>query len=137
MAAPRNRDRISIHDQSWQGWEPVATAGDLSPWSTTSVPFAKQWPLKPDVVAEGGNVAQNGSGEFHDLHPDLCLLSTHYKPAEKPFVLTNATSAATAQVARMAAIIGAQYPLLWAEPLRVNQIEKRTPPDIVESHPLT
>jgi len=111
-------ERISIRDDSWQGWEPVAAAGDLSPWSTTSVTFAKQWPLKPDVVFEGGNVIRNGKGEVSFPCADLCLLSTHYKPSEKPFVVSYATSAATAQAARMAAIIKAQYPVLWPESVR-------------------
>lgn len=111
-------ERVSMQGEAWEGWHPVAAAGDLSPWSTTSVSFAKQWPLKPDVVAEGGNVARNGRGEIDDLHPNLCLLSTHHKPAEKAFVLANATSAATAQVARMAAIIEAEYPSLWPESVR-------------------
>jgi hypothetical protein len=111
-------ERISIQDVSWQGWEPVAAAGDLSPWSTTSVTFAKQWPLKPDVVFEGGNVVRNGKGEVDFPCADLCLLSTHYKPSEKPFVVAYATSAATAQAARMAAIIKAQYPALWPESVR-------------------
>ncbi len=80
--------------------------------------FAKQWPLKPDVVFEGGNVARNGRGEVDFPCADLCLLSTHYKPADKPFVISYATSAATAQSARMAAIIQAHYPELWPESVR-------------------
>jgi hypothetical protein len=111
-------ERVSIQDASWQGWQPVAAAGDLSPWSTTSVSFAKQWPIKPDVVFEGGNVVHNGQNEVDFPCPDLCLLSTHYKPAEKIFVLSWATSAATAQAARMAATISAEYPSLWPEAVR-------------------
>lgn len=111
-------ERISIQDVSWQGWEPVAAAGDLSPWSTTSVTFTKQWPLKPDVVFEGGNVVRNAKDEVDFPCADLCLLSTHYKPSEKSFVIAYATSAATAQAARMAAIIKAQYPALWSESIR-------------------
>ena len=111
-------ERISIQDPSWHGWKPVAAAGDLSPWSTTSVTFARQWPLKPDVVFEGGNVVSNGEDEVDFPCADLCLLSTHYNPSEKPFVVSYATSAATAQAARMAAIIKAQYPDLWPEAVR-------------------
>jgi len=111
-------ERISIQDASRQGWEPVAAARDLSPWSTTSVPFDKQWPLKPDVVFEGGNAVRNSDDAVDFPCDDLCLLSTHYKPAEKPFVVSYATSAATAQAARMAATIKAQYPDLWPEAVR-------------------
>lgn len=110
-------DRISIQDPALKGWEPVAIAGDLSPWSTTSVAFAKQWPLKPEVVFEGGNVVHSKNGEI-DICADLCLLSTYYKPAKKPFVVSYATSAATAQAAHMAATISSQYPTLWPEAVR-------------------
>ena len=111
-------DRVSIQDPSWQGWHPLAAAGDLSPWSTTSASFDKQWPLKPDVVFEGGNVVRNASGEIDFPCADLCLLSTYFKPSEKSFVVSDGTSAATAQAARMAAIISAEYPALWPESVR-------------------
>jgi hypothetical protein len=91
--------------------------GTASPWSTTSVIFQDSWPIKPDVVLEGGNVAING-GMFESAIPDLCLLSTYYRPDQRPFVLSWATSAATAQVARMAAIIRADYPEFWPETVR-------------------
>lgn len=109
--------RNSIQDPSLNGWEPLSPAGDLSPWSTTSVTFAKQWPLKPEVVFEGGNAARNSRGDALQCD-DLSLLSTHYKPAEKSFVSSWATSAATAQAGGMAASVSAQYPELWPESIR-------------------
>jgi hypothetical protein len=110
-------EKASINDTSYAGWAPLAPAGDLSPWSTTSVTFQETWPLKPDVVFEGGNLAVNGE-EIDFPIPDLCPLSTHYKPAERAFALSWATSAATAQVARMATAISAEYPELWPESIR-------------------
>lgn len=110
-------DKAVITDPSWNGWSPLAQPGDLSPWSTTSVTFQDAWPVKPDVVFEGGNVASNGTDIDHPV-PDLCLLSTYYKPAEKPLALSWATSAATAQVARMAALVRAEYPAFWPETVR-------------------
>ncbi len=110
-------EKASITDASYAGWSPVAPPGDLSPWSTTSVTFQESWPLKPDVVCEGGNLAMNGTHIDFPI-PDLSLLSTHHKPAEKSFTLSWATSAATAQVARMAATISAEYPHLWPESVR-------------------
>jgi hypothetical protein len=89
----------------------------LSPWSSTGVTLSSKWANKPDVVFEGGNIATDGH-VFDGGVADLCLLSTFYRPLEKLFVLTNATSAATAQVARIAAIISAEYPSLWPETLR-------------------
>lgn len=111
-------EKAVIEDPTWAGWSPVAQAGELSPWSTTSVSFAKQWPLKPDVVMEGGNVVHNSANNIDFPCDDLCLLTTHYKPSKKPLVSTWATSPATAQVARIAAAISAAYPDLWPETLR-------------------
>ncbi len=111
-------EKAVIRDPRWASWSPVAAPGDLSPWSTTGVTFADAWPLKPDVVFEGGNVVRNSKGEVDFPCPDLCLLSTHFKPSVRPFVLSWATSAATAQASRMAAIISAEYPTLWPETVR-------------------
>ena len=110
-------DRAAIEDAAYNGWGPVANPGDLSPLSATGVTLSSKWPNKPDVVFEGGNVATDGQ-QFDPGVADLCLLSTFYRPIEKLFALTNATSAATAQVARIAAIISAEYPTLWPETLR-------------------
>jgi hypothetical protein len=110
-------EKSVITDPDWIGWSAISRPGDLSPWSSTSVTFQDLWPIKPDVVFEGGNVALNGA-EVDCPVPDLCVLSTYYKPTEKLLVLSYATSAATAQVARMAAIIRAEYPAFWPETVR-------------------
>ena len=110
-------EKSTINDPALIGWTPLAPPGELSPWSTTSVIFQDKWPIKPDVVCEGGNVATNGQ-DFHDAVPDLCMLSTYYQPHQNAFVLSSATSAATAQVARIAAIILADYPDYWPETVR-------------------
>jgi len=123
-------EKSLIQDPSWDGWVPVAPAGDLSPWSTTGVAFAQAWPIKPDVVFEGGNVVKNGDDEIDFPCADLCLLSTYFKPANRTFELSWATSAATAQAARMAAIISAEYPELWPEAIRALIVHSAewTPP---------
>lgn len=126
-------DRAVITDPFWDGWSPVSRPGDLSPWSTTSLTFQDIWLIKPDVVFEGGNVAHNG-GSFDCGVPDLCLLSTYSKPAERLFVLSNATSAATAQVARMAAIIRAEYPSLWPETVRALIVHAAEWTRVMQAH---
>lgn len=110
-------ERAVIQAAGYDGWQPVARPGDLSPWSSTGVTLSAKWPNKPDVVFEGGNVGTDGEG-FDGGIGDLCLLSTFHRPHEKLFVLSNATSAATAQVARVAALVSAEYPSLWPETLR-------------------
>jgi hypothetical protein len=111
-------EKAVVSDPKWASWRPVARPGELSPWSTTGVTFADAWPIKPDVVFEGGNVVKNAKGAVDFPCPDLSLLSTHFKPADKSFVLSWATSAATAQAARLAALISAEYPSYWPETLR-------------------
>jgi len=95
---------------------PVARSGELSPFTTSSATWDKAWPLKPDVVFEGGNVSQ--SGGFVGTQPSLSLLTTHHKPHERLFTTSNATSAASALCARMAAQLMAAYPQLWPETIR-------------------
>jgi hypothetical protein len=84
-------EKAVIADPKWSSWQPVARPGDLSPWSTTGVTFAEARPIKPDVVFEGGNVVRNAKGDIDFPCPDLSMLSTHYRPSEKSFVLSWAT----------------------------------------------
>jgi hypothetical protein len=111
-------EKVRIDDSSLEGWAPLAKSGDLSPYSTTSVTFEQQWPIKPDLLFEGGNIAASEHGEIESPVPDLSLLSTYYKPSQKSFVISWATSAASAQVARMVGTIIAEYPNLWPETVR-------------------
>ncbi len=39
-------EKTEVREASLSGWEAVAPPGELSPYSTTSVPFATPWPLK-------------------------------------------------------------------------------------------
>lgn len=111
-------ERAVIKDPKWVSWQPVALPGELSPWSTTGVTFADAWPIKPDVVFEGGNVVKNSKGEVSIDCTDLLMLSTYFRPQFKSFVDTFATSAAAAQAARLTALISAEYPTYWPETLR-------------------
>ena len=97
-------------------YSPIAPEGGLSPFSTTSVTWQRHWPLKPDVVFEGGNAAKDALGAV--WLPSLSLLTTHHLPAERLFTTSNATSAATALASRFAARIMAIYPELWPETIR-------------------
>lgn len=95
---------------------PLAACGELSPFSPTSLLWDDKWPVKPDIVLEGGNVIKDIYG--CTACDDLSLLTTYYKPAERQFDTINATSAATAQAAWMAAQIQAAYPDAWPETIR-------------------
>lgn len=109
-------EKVNITEVDAQGYVPVAPDGGISPYTRTSNGWNSAWPLKPDVVFEGGNAGRNalGSISIRSLH----LLTTHNSPQERLFTTTNATSAASALGARMAAQLMAVYPALRPETIR-------------------
>lgn len=105
-------------DPAYRGWTPLAESGDLSPHSRTSVMFStRQWPIKPDICMEGGNVLTDGRDGFEDKHPLLSLRSTGISH-DRALTSANATSSAAAQAARLAARAMARYPEYWPETIR-------------------
>jgi Subtilase family len=104
-------------DAIFQGWTTVAPEGDLSPYSRTSMRFDRGWPIKPDIVLEGGNLLANASGTQFDDHDVVRLLTTS-SSSQALLTTVNATSAATAQAGRLAAVAMEQYPSLWPETVR-------------------
>lgn len=111
-------DLNQITDKKLEGYYPIVESGQLSPFSTTSYAWDhKKWPIKPEVLFEGGNVAINMTGDTTQCY-DLSLLTTHYRPTLRQFDVLNATSAATAQAAKMAAEIQYHYPAAWPETIR-------------------
>lgn len=111
-------EKIHIDPAVFPDWTPIAPTGDLSPSSTTSVIWERPWPLKPDIVLEGGNMGFDPGTGTADHLDSLELLSTYFRPLEKLLVTSRETSAATAQASRMAAILQAHYPDFWPETLR-------------------
>ena len=103
----------------------IARRGGLSPYSATTCLWtsteSQQWPLKPDVVFEGGNIAADAAGNLNE-HDSLCPLSTHSRIQTRLFAPFWATSAATALAARLAAQVQASYPSFWPETVRALMI---------------
>lgn len=108
---------------SYAGWTAVAKPGELSPHSRTSVAFNRTWPVKPDVVMEGGNIARSPAGTEFDSPTTFGVLTTK-APLRDQRLLTvsNATSAATAQAAHLASSVMAAYPGLWPETVRALMV---------------
>ncbi|WP_231858970.1 S8 family peptidase [Mycobacterium canetti] len=105
-------------DPTYVGWTTVAEGGELSPHSRTSLPFGpRPWPIKPDIVLEGGNVLHDGASLFEPNHAALSLRSTGHTN-DQALASANATSAATAQASRLAALAMAAYPGYWPETIR-------------------
>ena len=112
-------DRIMIRQSDYDGWQPIALPGQLSPASRTSNVWAdRSWPFKPDIVMEGGNAAIDPSTQRADHVDDLSLLTTRVSATGALLTTTSDTSAATALAARYAAIIWSHYPDLWPETVR-------------------
>ncbi len=111
-------DRSQLDPERYPDWSLVAHPGGLSPSSTTSQVWAGHWPLKPDLVLEGGNAAVDPGHTMVDTPDDLSLLTTHQHHLTKLFVTTGDTSGAAALAARLAATLMAEYPDLWPETVR-------------------
>jgi hypothetical protein len=106
-----------ITEETLDGWQPLPQPGDLNHSTSTSCTWAPQWPLKPDVVFEAGSLAKSPHGDL-DTPSSLSLLTTYHRPLERLFTDFGDTSAASAQVARMAAAIRSRYPTAWPETIR-------------------
>ena len=109
-------NKIEVLDSSFNGWNPIADAGELSPFSSTSMMWDTRWPIKPEILFEGGNAITDGKNI--DICDEVSLLTTNKTPIIRPFDTINATSAATAQAANVAARLMADYPDLWEETIR-------------------
>ncbi|MCI8526861.1 MAG: S8 family peptidase [Oscillospiraceae bacterium] len=107
---------ITSEDEEFSGFSPVADVGDLSPYSSTSVSWNDKWPIKPEILLDGGNVATNGTD--YTNCPDLSLLTTNRHPTIRLFSTIWGTSSATAQAAWMAAQLFTEYPGIWPETVR-------------------
>jgi subtilase family protein len=110
-----------VKDTKFRDYTPLANQGELSPYSSTSLIWEKKWPVKPDVVFEGGNLLRSPD-ESVTTHEDLELLSTSKRFNVKPFDTINATSAAAAQASWFAAKIAFEYPDAWAETVRALMV---------------
>lgn len=115
---------ITITDSSFKGYNPVADVGELSPYSATSQTWSDKWPIKPELLLDGGNMATNNFD--YTEAPDLSLLTTNYQPLRKQFSTIWGTSSATAQAAWMSAQLVAEYPNAWPETIRALMIHSAT-----------
>ncbi len=110
-------EKITITDPTLADYNAVAPPGGISPFSTTSLSWENKWPIKPEVMFEGGNVARSPNDSIIDID-DLSLLSTSHEPTKAQFSQFGMTSAASALAANMAAQIQTKYPDAWPETIR-------------------
>jgi hypothetical protein len=119
VGAYTEKDLLSDNERI-DGSTPTASHGNISPYTTTSCTWASEWPLKPDIVMEGGNSAENQYGKVQA--DSLSLLTTNHQFLEKPFTAIWATSAASALVSKMCAQILGKYPTLRPETVRALMV---------------
>lgn len=117
VGAMTHYNHILEQDVEARASQPIAVAGTLCPTSRTSRLWEPKWPFKPDIVLEGGNLARNAANEIIALD-SLRPLSTAENWRHQPFRTMSDTSAATAQAARLGAMLMQQYPALWPESVR-------------------
>ena len=123
-------EKVNIEEDGCENWEVLAQSGDLSPRSRTSLPWPEEnqkgWPIKPDIVMEGGNYAWVPAGGYRSSNDDLSMLTTILHPTGRLFDTIRDTSPATALAARYAAIIWSRYPKLWPETVRALLVHSAT-----------
>lgn len=107
---------VTLEDPQYKGFSAVADRGDISPYSSTSYTWDSKWPIKPEILLDGGNMVSNGQDYLSC--PPLSLLTTDSQPLKYQFATIWGTSAATAQAAWMAAQLYAEYPGIWPETVR-------------------
>jgi hypothetical protein len=112
-------EKSTITDNDYDGWSPIAEQGEVSPHSRTSSAWEPQWPIKPEVLFEGGNwAASPDNTDWDSTLSCLSLLTTHHSPAQRAFQTINATSAAVAQCSKLTAQLIAENVNIWPETAR-------------------
>ncbi len=106
------------NDKDYAEARVVATKpGGISPFTSTGL-VGKEWPIKPDVVFEGGNLAISGT-LTNDTVPTLSALTTSTRHTlGSPVTLMSMTSEAAARAGHLAAHIWKLEPELRSETVR-------------------
>jgi hypothetical protein len=109
-----------ITDHGYEHWACAVALGTLSPYSRVSAAWYRGVsPIKPELVLEAGNKGIDSADTCMVSGIDsLSLITTSRDPTGKPLTLAWATSAATAQLAGMAAAVLADDRELWPETVR-------------------
>ena len=112
-------EKSEIEEEDLEDWNTLANPGDISPFTRSSV----TWPqgksaIKPEIVMEAGNRAVSPEGNEVLNVDSLSVLTTGDDVDRQPLAPFLATSAATAQAARLCARLSAEFPDYWPETIR-------------------
>lgn len=102
------------------GYIHLAPNGSMAPSNSTSTLWENQWPIKPDIVMEGGNCSTDGVSVSD--HHSLKLLAADKDYPRYTFLPFGDTSGAAGLAAKMAAELRTAYPEFWPETIRALMI---------------
>lgn len=106
------------NDKDYSEARVVATkAGGISPFTSTGL-VGNEWPIKPDVVIEGGNLAISGTLTDAAVPTLAAITTSHRHTYGNPVGLMAMTSEASARAAHLAAHIWSAEPKLRPESVR-------------------
>jgi hypothetical protein len=106
-----------VDQELFPGVRPLAPKGSMSPSNSTSLTWDHQWPLKPDLVMEGGNYGVRGDVVIDTVH-SLKPLSLDKDFDNHVFTPMGDTSGAAALASKMAIEIMRIHPEYWPETIR-------------------
>jgi len=106
-----------INNQLFPLTQPLASYSGMSPHNSTSINWLRNWPQKPDVVFEGGNLGRDQAGNIINID-SLELLAANRNFATNNFSTFDGTSAAAALCSRFINTVYTDYPTLWPETIR-------------------
>lgn len=64
-------EKTWIDSSEYSNYRPLAAPGSYSPFTASSLYWSKKWPIKPDVVLEGGNLGYDEENAFYSELEDL------------------------------------------------------------------
>lgn len=115
VGAYTRRTQILEDDDESTNGRALAGEAQLCPCSRTSRDWEPHWPIKPDLVMEGGNMGIHEDGHLFERNSLEPVTTEARFQHGRPLKAFNATSAATASASRLMAILQARYPDLRPE----------------------
>ena len=118
-------EKASIAEPGHDGWSCAVGVDELSPYSRVSASWNRSVsPIKPELVMEAGNRGVDpADATLWSGIPSLSLLTTGHDVLSNPLIATWATSAATAQIAGIAAKVQADDEDYWPETVRALLVQ--------------
>jgi len=110
-------------EEGFEIYKPLVEPGGFSPFNSSSMHWESKWPVKPDIVLEGGNLGYDEENKFYtDMDCLECLTTSRDIRKNSYFTKFSMTSAATAYAANIAARILVENPEMNPETIRALMV---------------